>query len=185
MQSLSLLLLYFLFVSMILSFLAACGSDEERMEPRAVNEGKDKCEICHMMVPDDHHATQIVLTDGRHLMFDDVGDMWVWLEEQGEEEVDGAYVRDYHTEEWILFEEATFVYHEDFRTPMAYGIYSFASEEDAISFQEEEGMGDILSYEDLSSHSWERNMELMEEHDHDHHDHDHDEDEHVEETKEE
>ena len=178
-------LVKFLFVSMILSFLAACGSDVELMEPRAVNEGEDKCEICHMMVPDDHHATQIVLTDGRHLMFDDVGDMWVWLEEQGEEEVDGAYVRDYHTEEWILFEEATFVYHEDFRTPMAYGIYSFASEEDAISFQEEEGMGDILSYEDLSSHSWERNMELMEEHDHDHHDHDHDEDEHVEETKEE
>lgn len=159
---------YFLgmIMSTFLLVLAACGSGES-YEAEAINENTDVCDVCAMMVPDNQHATQIVTTDGKVLKFDDIGCLHEWKENQGEDEIGAEFVRDFNTEEWIELKDATFAYHEDFMTPMAYGVYSFKDKSDAEQLIEEEGKGELLNPDTLASHEWEMNM--------DHDDHDEDE----------
>ena len=137
-------------------FLMGCGTEEA--QPAAIEEGVDECEICHMHIADDHHATQILLNDGRALKFDDIGCMNEWAHENGVEHVHVQYVRDYNTNEWVNAEEASFAYDSSYQTPMGYGIYSFQDQASAQNFVKEKGTGKVLTFEDLASHSWERNM---------------------------
>lgn len=153
---------------MVLGFATACGSQDEVLEPVEVREGVDRCDVCGMLVSDDEHAVQLRLDDGEAKLFDDLGDLFVWTEENGLDDVNVRYVRDKHTKEWLQIEDATFVYDEEFRTPMGYGVLSFQQKDDAEAWIEEEGTGVILAYDDLLDHHWESDM------DHDDHDHDHD-----------
>lgn len=151
-----------LMVFFLLLVLSACQEKEaELFQAEAVNEGVDRCAVCNMLVPNDHNATQLLLNDGQSLKFDDLGCMMAWVEENGLDDVNVLYVRDFHTEEWIGLEESTFVYHKDFRTPMAYGVFSFDSKDAAEQFVKDQGKGLVLSYTDLEGHEWGRNMELM------------------------
>lgn len=136
--------------------------DELAYQPEAINPQTDICEICAMAVADDQHATQIILKNERALKFDDLGCLFAWIEENGEEDVGAKFVRDFNTNEWILLEEATYVFAEQIETPMAYGIISFKNEEDAQKYIEEQGYGQLLTAADLYDHKW----EMM---DHDHH----------------
>jgi copper chaperone NosL len=81
-----------------------------------------------------------------------------WAHENGVEHVHVQYVRDYNTNEWVNAEEASFAYDSSYQTPMGYGIYSFQDQASAQNFVKEKGTGKVLTFEDLASHSWERNM---------------------------
>src|SRR5699024_3071923 len=127
--------------------LAACGSDnidelgdgnaddsaetEELAYTPEEIEDTDVCEICAMAVPQDQHATQIILENERSLKFDDLGCLVEWKEENGEENIGAEFVRDFHNEDWIQIKNSTFVYDSEIMTPMAYGIISFEDEADA------------------------------------------------------
>ncbi|GEM_PF-1058157 len=173
----------------LMMILVACGSmdepesnsDAERAEssktaeleyePEDVNPDTDVCEVCAMAVADDQHATQIVLKNERSLKFDDLGCLYGWIEENSEDEIGAKFVRDFNTEEWTLLEEASFVFDEEIETPMAYGMISFKNQADAESYIDENGLGELLSADDLENHKWE-----MMDHSHDDHDgHNHDE----------
>lgn len=175
--------------------LAACGGDdidattteeapveetqEMEYEPDEIDPEVDICEVCGMAIADDEHATQIILENERSLKFDDIGDLFVWIEENGEDEVGAKFVRDFNTLEWILLEDATFVYHDEISTPMGFGVISFEDREEADSYIEENGFGERLSATDLESHEWEMDHDHGD-HDHNHHDHDHGEGFHTE-----
>lgn len=146
---------------------AANETAASEFEPEAINPEKDICEVCAMAVNDDQHATQIILKNDRSLKFDDIGCLYSWLDENGEEDVGAQYVRDFHTKEWVLMEDATYVFDEEIETPMAYGVISFKDEEEAATYMEEHDLGKMLKVEELQDHKW----EMM---DHDHGDHDHD-----------
>lgn len=161
----------------LLVIIAACGKQDEALPPVEIREGVDRCEVCHMLIADDRYATQLRLHDGETKLFDDLGDLFVWTAEHGLDDVNVRYVRDYHTEEWVQIEQATFVYDANFRTPMGYGVYSFKEKEDAEAFIAQEGAGVLLTYEDLLTHHWESTMDHNHDHDH-HHDHDHEHKEH-------
>ncbi|WNF36736.1 nitrous oxide reductase accessory protein NosL [Bacillaceae bacterium IKA-2] len=151
-----------LMVGLLMIFVvASCGSSDEVFPPEEVQAGVDRCEHCNMLVPDDLNATQLILNDGRSLKFDDIGCMVEWVMDSGLEDVNVRYVRDYSSEEWFEMEQATFVYHKEFRTPMAYGIFSFSSKDAADAFVIEQGKGIALTYADLEGHTWERDMEMM------------------------
>lgn len=159
----------------IVSFglLAACGG-KETYKPVDIQAGVDKCEVCHMLISDNEHATEIVLKDKRVLKFDDIGDMFVWLKENGEEQVGAKFVRDYHTKEWVELKKATFVYDPGFHTPMGYGVLSFQSEEEADKFIQEQGTGRKMKPADLANHTWEQHATHGQHGDgHDHADHAH------------
>lgn len=169
-----------LFTAVMAVLLVACGGKDEVFAPEDINEGTDRCDICNMLVPNDHNAAQLVLEDGQSIKFDDIGCLFEWVDENDLDDVNVRYVRDHDSEEWIDLEQSTFVYDKDFRTPMAYGVYSFKTKEDAQSFVEKEGKGELLSFAELEEHNWEQNMEQMEGHDHDEHDHEESHDEHEE-----
>lgn len=137
-------------------------------EPEDIKE-TDVCEVCAMAVPNNEHATQIVLTNDRAIKFDDLGCMHEWIDENGTDEIGTAFVRDYHSQQWFDYTEATFVFDETIDTPMAYGVISFIDEAEATLFIEEYGKGELLTYADLAEHEWEMHREMM---DHDHDDHD-------------
>ncbi len=163
----------------IIAALAACGKDE--VQPRAVNEETDTCEICNMAVVDNQHATQIVLENGKSLMFDDIGCMYEWLDENGTEEVAGEFVRDYQDKEWVEVKDAAFVYNKSVKTPMAYNVISFKDKSSAEEFSKENDGSTVMTESDLDEHSWEANHDMMdmegsEGHSHGSEGHSHDED---------
>lgn len=141
-----------LLLLLLAAFAAGCGDKEYK--PVAIQEGVDKCEVCQMLIKDDHNATEIILKDGKPLKFDDIGDMFVWLKEHGREQVGAIFVRDYKTKEWIGLDKATYVYDAANKTPMAFGVFSFKSEAEADSFIKEKGAGTKMTAKDLDNHHW-------------------------------
>lgn len=190
------LFLFTIFASILLIF-AACGgedtttNDESSTNATEVSETEDTatayepedvkdtdvCEVCAMAVPNNEHATQIVLTNERSIKFDDLGCLYKWIQQNGEDEIGTAFVRDFNSEEWFDMNEATFVYDEEIPTPMAYGVISFMEASEAEAYVEEFGKGTILTKSELDNHEWKMNKEMMMGNDHDH-DHDHDEHNH-------
>ncbi|GED31717.1 nitrous oxide reductase accessory protein NosL [Brevibacillus centrosporus] len=137
-------------------FVIGCGKQEA--QPVEIAEGVDKCDICHMHVANDQHATELVLKDGKVLKFDDIGCMHEWTEKNGTEQVDTQFVRDYYTAEWLKEEQAAFAYDKTYKTPMGYGILSFQDKAAAEKFVQEQKTGTVMSVDSLKSHTWERTM---------------------------
>lgn len=160
------------------SLLSACGNHEH--EPVAVDELTDRCAICNMMVADNRHATQIITKDGQPLLFDDIGCMMEWIAKNGNDNIGISFVRDYDSSAWLKMEEAYYVYDPSIRTPMAYGVVSFADEARAKAFVQELGAGTVLDAASLDDHAWEANHGHHGEHGHDGHEHGHDEQGHGE-----
>lgn len=162
-------------ISIIMTFaliMTACGKTE-KFPPAAINPEVDVCDVCNMAVADDEHATQLILDNGRSLKFDDLGDLFVWRERNGLDEVNVQYVRDYHTLEWIELDSAYYAYDASFHTPMGFGVVSFASKSDAEAFVAEHGAGIVMTAAELKDHHWESAMSHGEHgHGHGHGDHD-------------
>lgn len=152
------LLAALLLISMAL--LAACGG--ENYEPQAINEETDICVICKMAVKDNQYATQIVTKDGQSLKFDDIGCLNEWKKENGTDTIGAAFVRDYHSKQWLKYEKAYYAYDSSYITPMAYGIVSFEKEADAQAFIDKQGAGKLMTAQQLDGHSWEVNRDMME-----------------------
>jgi copper chaperone NosL len=152
--------------------LTACG---QKYAAVPINEDVDICAICNMQVKDDAFATQLTTKDGKNFKFDDLGCMNEWKKENGTDNIGMDYVRDYNDKEWIEFNKATYVYDASLRTPMAYGIVYFKDKASAEAFVAEQGVGKIMSAEELTSHDWTQNMDKMKM-DEEGHGHGHDED---------
>ncbi len=140
-------------VSLMLLVVSACGST---VKPRAINEKTDVCEVCNMAVMDNQFATQIVLENKQSLVFDDIGCMYRWINENKDEKIAGSFVRDYHDKEWIEREKAMYVYDEKIETPMSYHVVSFKNKKEAEDFAEKYDTK-VLSFDDLHDHEWKMN----------------------------
>ena len=142
--------------------LAACGNKE--VEPVAINDATDTCEVCNMAVVDNQHATQIVLENGKSIVFDDVGCMYEWLEGNPNEKIAAEFVRDYNDKEWILVDDATYVYNQSVKTPMAYNVISFKDKASAEEFATENENSTLMTANELADHGWEQNHDMMQKH---------------------
>ncbi|HJV17111.1 MAG TPA: nitrous oxide reductase accessory protein NosL [Bacillales bacterium] len=151
-----------LFFITIIGLLVITGCGKKEYKPVAINEKTDKCDVCHMQVKDNQFATEIILENGKSFVFDDIGCMYKWMKKNKDKKIANSYVKDFQTKEWIELEKASFVYNKPIRTPMAYNVLSFANKKDAQTYIDQKG-GKLLSYKDLSQHSWERNKEMVKE----------------------
>ena len=149
--------------------LAACGNDE--VQPVAINEATDTCEICNMAVVDNQHATQIVLENGKSYVFDDIGCMYEWLDSNENEKIAAQFVRDYNDKEWILVDDATYVYNQSVKTPMAYNVVSFKDKASAEEFSAANEGSTLMTANDLAEHGWEQNHDMMQKHKMENHSH--------------
>lgn len=142
-----------------LLIVAGCGKTAH--EPAAVDESVDKCAICNMAVKDDAFAVQLTTKEGKTFKFDDIGCMNEWMGKNTDAAISAQYVRDYNDKAWIAYKDAYYVYDADFKSPMAYGVYSFKDKAGAEAFAGEQGKGQLMTAEQLASHSWAQNKEQM------------------------
>ncbi|NTZ18005.1 hypothetical protein EXW96_10625 [Paenibacillus sp. JMULE4] len=150
---------FLIFVLLLVAVLSGCGQPKYQAQP--INEATDKCTICNMQVKDDAFAVQLISKEGKTYKFDDLGCMNEWKKQNADAEIGAQFVRDYNNKEWIKYEEATYVYDPSFKSPMAYGIYSFKDKAEAQQFIDSQKKGKLMSAADLAAHSWERNKGMM------------------------
>lgn len=151
--------IYWTMMVVFVIVLAGCG--KTNYEPVAINEETDKCDVCNMQVKDDAFAVQLTTKDGKTYKFDDIGCMNEWKTKHGTDNIGAEYVRDYNSKDWVKSEEAAYVYDASFKSPMAYGVYSFKNKQSAQSFIDEQHKGKLMTAEELKTHSWERSKEMM------------------------
>ena len=152
--------LSFLLLMGVIAILAACGNKEAK--PVAINEGTDICATCNMQVVDNQFATQIILENGKSLVFDDIGCMYAWVDDNANQKIDVQFVRDYNDKEWVKKEDATYVYNPSVITPMAYNVISFTDKADAEKFAADNEGSTLLTASELDTHKWEANKDMME-----------------------
>lgn len=148
---------WFFLLMGICFLLIGCGK-EQTYEPVEIDPEIDVCEVCNMGIAHEHYATEIIGKDGEVYKFDDLVCLFEFMDKDKivkEEDIAKKYVRDHHTGEWMDMEMAYFVYHPDIWTPMASGVISFKTKEEANSYIEKEGHGELYDYEKLLNHSWE------------------------------
>lgn len=145
------------------------GCSNASLEPAAIDVNVESCAACNMGINDVTHATQVIFSDGKSDVYDDIGCMIAAFKEN-EDNIGTGYVHDYLTEEWIDMNEATYVQDANIMTPMNYGIIAFHSSDEAINFQSENG-GDIYSIDELKQMDMQHVKHADEHHDEsgDHH----------------
>ncbi|WP_442600595.1 nitrous oxide reductase accessory protein NosL [Paenibacillus sp. KN14-4R] len=146
----------FIVISMMVTFLLLTGCGKEKYTAVPVNEATDKCAICNMQVKDEGFAVQLTSKEGKNYKFDDIGCMNEWIGKNGIDKVEAQFVRDYNTKDWIDYQKAQYVYDASFKTPMAYGIYSFKDKQSAQKFMDEQKKGKLMTAAELKNHTWER-----------------------------
>lgn len=143
--------------------LAIAGCGKKEVKPVAIDEKNDKCAVCHMAVANNQFASEVILENGKSVIFDDIGCMYKWISEHKNEKIQAKFVRDYNTKDWIEADKATYVYNKSIRTPMSYNVISFKNKKDAESFVSK-NKGTVLTYKELQKHKWEMNKEMMMKH---------------------
>ncbi|WP_026582976.1 nitrous oxide reductase accessory protein NosL [Bacillus sp. J33] len=134
-----------IYMSCLTILLAACTS--EAAKPVDIRQNEDSCDVCHMGIEEMDAAAQMILKNGKPVLFDDIGCMVEYFQKE-KPEYEAAFVHDYQTKEWISFDASWFVHDQNIASPMSYGIAAFHSEEDALAFLEEHE-GEAYSKDDL------------------------------------
>lgn len=145
-----------IFMVTLFFIFGGCASNQT-YEPEEINPEVDVCDVCNMSVAHQMYATQLIFKDGDIQKFDDIGCMIEMIEKDDNmsmDEIAKMYVRDVETGDWVELEDAFYVYHPEIWTPMAYGVISFATEERAQTYIDEEGYGELLNYDELREHQW-------------------------------
>lgn len=147
-------------ILLTIALLALTGCGNKGAEPVEINEDTEKCELCNMAVKDDQFATEILLENGKAVVFDDIGCMVKWEKGNSDKKIEDKFVRDFDSKEWIEMEKATYVFDKEVKTPMGYNVISFTNKKDAEKFVETTG-GELLTFEDLQKHEWKMNKMMM------------------------
>lgn len=137
-------------VSMLLLLAGCSGPDLEA--PPQVRFGHDVCDECRMILSEPRYAAAFFDSDGAARRFDDVGDLLIYLHKGKAPEL--AWVKDYHTEEWLKASEAFYARCPELITPMGHGVVAFASRSQAEQLAAERN-GKVLDWISLQAISLE------------------------------
>ena len=138
------------FMLMVL-VLAACS--EKTYEPSDINPETDVCYMCNMSVTHVDFSGQIVLKNGDHVVFDDLGCLMEYVLQNGEDEIGAGFIRAEDSGAWLNIKDASYVYSKDYWTPMNYGVLAFSSQQEADKYMQQQP-GDIVKYEELLTFNW-------------------------------
>jgi nitrous oxide reductase accessory protein NosL len=126
----------FLIVGFFVFLFCACEKDVSTGVAK-VHWDRDMCARCVMVVSDRHNTTQVINPqNGKTYMFDDIGCMVLWFDEENIKwEKDAIiWITDVNSGEWIDARKA--FYDTQNITPMAYG-FSAHKTKDTIKKSEE------------------------------------------------
>ena len=108
--------------------LVAAGCAAPATRPLAI--GSDTCSHCHMRLADLRYGAELVTRTGKVLPFDDAGCLATFIQGDRAEaaRVHSLWVSDYTRPDRLLpVEQAAFVRHPSFRTPMDHRIVAVAT----------------------------------------------------------
>jgi len=105
-----------------------------KVEPQAINYGKDACHFCKMNIVDKQHAAQYVTKKGKQLKFDAIECMISDLTTNNNEDKIATFlVADFGTDgEMIDAISATYLICQEIKSPMGAYLSSFSTEERAV-----------------------------------------------------
>lgn len=110
--------------------LASCGDEVSADEPPKIKFGEDTCSRCNMIISEEKYAAALVDKDGKAMIFDDIGEMIVVVQEEGLNDR-RAWVHDYDTVEWVDATKAFFMDSHENMTPMGTAVVAFGTREAA------------------------------------------------------
>jgi len=125
-----------LFLGLLFLGFNSCEKKKITTELHEVHWDRDMCERCKMVTSDRHHAAQVINPqNGKVYMFDDIGCVLLWFDDEKIRWKDKAkiWITDVETGKWIDAKSAFYDTHNI--TPMAYG---FAAHETKESIKEGE-----------------------------------------------
>ena len=132
--------------------LAACGKKKQKADGPVEVEPGDTCARCGMHIADMRHVGEIIGTE-EVWKFDDVGELFVYYQEQGlkDGDVQAVYVKGYDTGKWIEAGSAGYVIAPDVETPMATHVLALGKEdkEDSVSTYTASAGARKTTYDDL------------------------------------
>ncbi len=140
------------FALVALLVLTACGGDEVSLDPPDITYGEDISEM-GMFVVDPRFTVAALQDNDEWLLFDDIGELLKYHHRHPDIEFQVTWVNDYHSEEWLHAEDATYVQSPGFNTPMGWLVGAFESEDDAHAFHLEHG-GEMMTWEEATSREW-------------------------------
>lgn len=92
------------------------------------------CDTCGMFISEPRFAAATLLTNGKTLKFDDVGEMFNYHAKHLELSVRVWFVHDYNSQNWINGKEAFYVMSHEIKSPMGTGVAAFADRAGAEAF---------------------------------------------------
>jgi copper chaperone NosL len=132
---------------LMMAVIGGCSGDSG---PQPIDEAVDVCASCNMSVSDGPFAAEWVQRDGEVLKFDDIGCLAGYLNNN---DTDGeAYVRDFHSKEWIRTDQAFFA-ESEVHTPMDSGLVAFQGEDRLQAFIREETGAKETTWEEILRHA--------------------------------
>ena len=114
--------------------LAGCAQQTGEPQPPEIAYGRDVCDRCGMMIDEPRFAAAVILANGQTLKYDDLGEMIMQHGAASQGAVRAWFVHDYHSEEWLRGETASYVLSPKLRTPMGFGVAAFADRASAEAF---------------------------------------------------
>ncbi|MFE8697501.1 nitrous oxide reductase accessory protein NosL [Cytobacillus sp. FJAT-53684] len=134
-------------ISLAIFIILLAGCTSSASGPVEIKQNEDACDACNMGIQELNSAAQMILENGKPLLFDDIGCMIDYIQKKAPT-YEAAFVHDYKTKEWIDFDKSTFVQDHSINSPMSYGIAAFEAEENASEFMNEHG-GKLYSQKEL------------------------------------
>lgn len=154
--------------------LAACGGDDDSLDPPEINYGVDMAEMGMPVVDPRFTVATLPEDESDWLLFDDIGEFLKYYQTRSSD-FQVMWVPDHDSEEWMKAEDAWYVQSDEFcYSPMRWCVAAFDSEEAAHDAHTEHG-GEMWNWDSVFDADW---SQAPTPHDHgDGEDHDDSEDE--------
>lgn len=163
---------------------AACGGDNDNLDPPEINYGVDMAEMGMPVVDPRFTVATLPEDEDEWLLFDDIGEFLKYYQTQSSE-FQVMWVPNHDTEEWMHAEETWFLQSDEYcYSPMRWCVAAFDSEDAAHEAHMEHG-GEMWSWDTVFDEDWslapvphDHGDDSDHSEDHDHNDHDDEEEEH-------
>jgi copper chaperone NosL len=127
---------------------AGCSSTPQ---PEPIHVGEDICANCRMAIIEPQFVSEIILSSGEALKFDDLACLASGAKNAGPVESRHIFVQDYYTRQWISRDHAVIVLSSNVQTPMGSGHIAFGSRAQAEKFLAEH-VGQLIGLQDFLRH---------------------------------
>ena len=142
---------FFKYMSSILLLFILTGCNDKMGNDLSVHWDRDMCSRCVMVISDRQNTVQVInAKTGKKNVFDDLGCMVIWSQENSLNLKDKIWVNDVISGEWIDAKEA--FYDAGNITPMGYGFSAHKLKSDIVEGKE------ILDYEEVAKRILKRKM---------------------------